>query len=120
MTLEARAKPRVIREPHALRDELAIFRRARQRVRLRVIQILQPVLEVAQEHVGCGELVHGFRGEQTALGEERQYRKRRVAAQRRIATAADQLEELNDELDLANAARTELDVVGDVAALDFD
>ena len=38
--------------PMPARDELAIVVRRRQDVRLLVVEVLQPVLEVAQEHVG--------------------------------------------------------------------
>jgi hypothetical protein len=40
-------------------------------------------------------------------------------ARRRVAAAPDQLEALRDELDLADPARTELDVAGEIAARDL-
>src|SRR6185503_19813557 len=42
---------------------------------------------------------------------------RRPDAQRRVAAAADELERLHDELDLADPARAELDVLGELAPL---
>ena len=57
--------------------------------------------------------------QELALRESGQHRERRLRAQRRLAPAADQLEHLHDEFDLAYAAGAELDVIGDVAALDF-
>jgi protoheme IX farnesyltransferase len=67
-----------------VRDELAVFRRARQRVRLRVVEVLQPMLEIAQKDVRFAQLPHCFFVEQPALGEKRQHRERRLAPQRRI------------------------------------
>ena len=117
--VERLLQPGVVAAAHRFCNQRAIGARARQRMRLLVIEVLKTVLEVAQEHVRLGELAHGVRIEQPALREERQHVERRLAPQRRIAAAADQLEELHDELDFADAAGPELDVVGDIAALDL-
>ena len=49
------------------------------------------------------------------LGE---HRERRAHGERRVAPAAHQLQRLRHELDLADAARAELDVAGELAPLD--
>ena len=84
----------------------------RQHVGLGIVDVLQGVLEVAQEHIGRREPVAG-RGRQHVLAAERGQRlQRRARAQARIAPGADDLERLRDELDLAYPAAAELDVVG--------
>ena len=103
-------------KPIALRDQQPVLGSLGQLVRLGVVEVLQPVLEPPQEHVGLGELLVRRRGEQALLREERQHRERRADLQRGIAPAADQLERLGDELDLADAARAELDLIGELAA----
>ena len=77
---------------------------------------LQAVLDRAQEQVGGFEIARRLGADPAALGERREHRQRLAAAQRRIAAAGDQLLRLHEELDLADAAAAELDVV----ALDRD
>ena len=52
-------------------------------------------------------------------GEQRQDGQQRARAQLRPAAAAHELERLHDELDLADAAGAELDVLGQILARDF-
>ena len=104
---------------HALGDELAVARGLGQRMGLRIVEILEPMLEATQEDICGGELRYGGLGELPARAERGQHLERGARAQARIAPAADQLEALRDELDLANAARPELDVAGEVAARDL-
>ena len=100
---------------HRLGDQRLVLGRARQGLRLLVVVVLQAMLEAAQEIVGRGE--RRARGlDEAALGERLQRAARRGRAQRRIAPAAHHLEELHRELDLADAARAHLDVVGLAAA----
>ena len=102
----------------AMRSRVSVVRR--QRVRLRVGEHLQAVLQAAQEQR------RRPRSSCTACGGS-SCRRRAAAApassegvcSRRIAAAADQLERLHDELDLADAAGAELDVVGELAPRDF-
>ena len=91
----------------------------RQHVRLLVLDILQPVLKAAQENVGFAQLLLGFGRDQFAVDEQFEDGKGRPDLQRRIAAAADELENLGHELDLADAAGAELDVVGHVLACHF-
>ena len=89
---------------------------ARQRVGLLVGDHLQPVLEHAQEPIGGAELVARRGADPFALGQHVEHRQRLAAAQLRMAAAGDELLGLHEELDLADAAAAELDVV----ALDRD
>src|SRR6266513_4586864 len=103
-------------ETHCPRDERTVSRLLGQLVRLRIVQVLQPVLQAPQEHVGPGELVERRGGEQLLLREQREHCERRADLQRRVAAAARELEHLRDELDLADAARPELDLIGELPA----
>ena len=80
---------------------------------------LQAVLDPAQEAIG-GQQRGGHVGvEVPRRGRRRQRRPQRRHPQRRLAAAAHQLHQLHDELDLADAAGTELDVVGQLAPRDL-
>ena len=90
----------------------SLRRVVRQRVRLLVVAILQAMLDVAQEHVGVAQLA---RAAWPAAG-----RALRAAASAgsvpRARSAGSrppriELQRLHDELDLADAAGAELDVV---------
>src|SRR5262249_53938228 len=74
------------------------------------------MLGLAQEQVGGFEI--GSRGvaDPAALGQRRQRRQGLASSQLRMPAAGDELLGLHEELDLANAAAAELDVV----ALDRD
>jgi hypothetical protein len=74
------------------------------------------VLQVAQEDIRPGKLIGGFFREKRFLLQHGECLHRGLHAQRRVAAAADQLQRLHDELDLADAARAELDVLGELAA----
>src|SRR5258706_89985 len=102
----------VIGEVHRLGDRRAMFGLARQRLGLLVVVVLQPVLEPAKEIVGPREVLRPRGLDQPALGEGAQRRAGRREAQARVAPAADHLEELHGELDLANAPGADLDIVG--------
>ena len=78
---------------------------------------LQPILQAPQEHVGRVELGHRRGRQQLRAGQQRQRLAQRGALQTPVLAAADQLERLHDEFDLADAAVTELDVVRQIAAL---
>ena len=106
-------------EAHAARQPLALALGARQAVHLLIGAHLQPVLQPAQEHVGRIQLGHRVGRQQLAPDQQRQRLAQRAVLQPPVLAAADQLERLHDELDLADAAVTELDVVGELAALHF-
>ena len=110
---------RVVGKAHRLGDQRLVGFPGGQVVGLGVVQILQAMLEPAQEHVGGGQILDRLRRQDAALGQQGQHLQRRAHLQGDVATTADELEHLGDELDLADAARAELDVVGAVAAGDF-
>ncbi len=109
---ELRGERVPVRAVHGLGDDRALLGRARQRLRLLVVVVLQPVLEAAQEGVGVAEGLHARWLHQPPLADGRERGARRCRAQARVAPAAHQLEELHRELDLADAAAADLDVVG--------
>ena len=80
-------------------------------VRLLVGHHLQPMLDAAQEDVGFAEITRDLTLDPTPRGEPAQRLQRLRHAQVRLAPAGDQLLRLHEELDLADAAAAELDVV---------
>ena len=115
MRLERVREHLVIGEIHRLGDRRLVFRHARQGLRLLVVVVLQAMLEAAQERVRVRERRGAPRVDEAARGERGERGARRGRAQRRVAAAAHELEELHAELDLADAARADLDVVGPAA-----
>ena len=85
---------------------------------LRIVEVLQRVLDAPQENIGLRELERRGLRQLLALGEHRQHGERRTHGKRGIAAAADELQRLRDELDLADAARPELHMAGELAPLD--
>jgi hypothetical protein len=88
-------------------------------VGLLILDHLQAVLEPAQEFVCLGQLLGGARVDAPGPFERGERVGGPRAAQARIAAAVDQLLGLGEELDLADAAAAELDVVarqGDLGA----
>ena len=90
-----------------------------QLVGLLVVALLQAVLDPPQESVRLAELRNGSGRQELLALEERQRLEQAPRLQARVGAAADQLVGLHDELDLADAARPELHVVAQVAALDL-
>ena len=86
---------------------------------LRVVDVLQAVFEPAQEFIRLEQLRLAVERQQAARDEQRQHLERWPDLQRRVAAAANQLEDLGHELDFADAAGAELDVVGHVLARDL-
>ena len=117
--VEFRQQRAVLGEAHAARDQRLIVGLVGQRMGLGIVEVLQAMFQIAQEAVGHGEFAHGGFAQDAALGQQVQHLQRRPDLQRLVAAAADQLEHLGDELDLADAARAELDVVGHVAPRHF-
>ena len=100
-----------ILEAGKAREALEAFAIGRQRVGLVVGDHLQTVLDLAQEQIGRLEIGARLGADPAALGERGQRRQRLAAAQLRMPAAGDQLLGLHEELDLADAAAAELDVV---------
>jgi hypothetical protein len=84
---------------------------ARQGLRLLVVDALQQVFQTAQEQIGLAQGLRVAFRQQVQLLNGAQRRQQRAGLQRRLAPAANQLEDLNDKFDFTNAARAELDVV---------
>ena len=78
---------------------------------LGVVEHLQPVLERAVGDVGVGERGGGGAVDPALVGERGQRGQRLALAQLRVAAADDELAGLGEELDLADAALAELEVV---------
>src|SRR3954453_5893151 len=89
--------------------ELGAIRR--QSLRLLVVDHLQPVLDRAQEAIRRCQIVARGGIDPAFLFELAQRGERLPSAQGGIASAGDQLLRLREELDFANAAAAELDVV---------
>ena len=119
MRVEHGKHGRPVGKPHAAGGTRLVGRVCRQHVRLLVLDVLQAVFETAQENVGLAQFIFGFALDQAAFGQQLEDRKRRTNLQRLVATTANELEDLGDELDFADAAGAELDVVGHVLACDF-
>jgi hypothetical protein len=81
-------------------------------VGLLVVQVLDAVLHLAQEDVGVGQGLGRLGLHQAAGGQLLQALERGAGADLRVLAAAHHLQQLDDELDLADAAARELDVVG--------
>ncbi|MFT4101305.1 MAG: hypothetical protein QM674_09770 [Burkholderiaceae bacterium] len=82
-----------------------------QPVGLRILLVLQRVLGPPQQRVRFAERRDLVVGQQVALAQRLQRRQRALVAQRVVAAAAHDLEQLGRELDLADAAAPQLDVV---------
>ncbi len=119
MRVEGGEKVRPVGMSHRPGDLPALLVTARQPMGLRVADVLQTVLEAAQEIVGGGQLVRALRRQQPPLDEQGEHLQRRPNLQHRLAATANQLEHLGDELDFANPARSQLDVLGHVLARHF-
>ena len=85
---------------------------------LRIVEVLQAVLDVAQEYVGASELLLRGRRQHALAAEHGERLERRANAQLRVAAGAHELQRLHDELDLADAAGPQLHVVREFAPRD--
>ena len=79
-------------------------------MRLRVVAVLQPMLDVAQEEIRLPKRRRHDRRQEVVRLERGERRERAAHAQVGLASAADDLQRLHDELDLADAAAPELHV----------
>ena len=100
-----------VRVAEEAREGLDRFPLIRQRVGLLVGDHLQAVLDLAQEAIRLGKIARGVAADPAALREIVERRQRLAPAQFGMAPARDQLLRLHEELDLADAAAAELDVV---------
>ena len=88
----------------------------RQHMGLLIVEVLDAVLDPAQEVIGLGQRFGAGLGHQPGPGQTRQRIERGARAQFGKLAAANHLQQLHDELDLADAAAPELDVVGPLGA----
>ncbi len=117
--LELRGERCPIGRPHRGCQRRAGALILRQAVHLLVRAHLQTVLEAPQMLIGRRQIRDHGRRQQARPIELRQRDGERRRLQPPVASATYELECLHDEFDLADAARTELDVVGKLALLHF-
>jgi hypothetical protein len=110
MSVKRCVKRSDIREPAGGCERGALGSVGRKHLRLLVVAVLKAVLDVAQEDVGVAQRRDRRLRQQATLGDDGKGRKRPADAQRRFAPAPYELQRLDDELDLADPARPELDV----------
>jgi len=94
------------------RDPVQVFVLRRQDVGLLIVQVLDAVLDPAQEHVGARQRIGGFGRHQAGAGHAFQRLQRGASAQFGKLPAAHHLQQLHGEFDFADAAARQLDVVG--------
>ena len=119
MHLQSRVQRCPVGFAQSLRQPRPRRRIVRQLLGLRVAQHLQPVFEQAQKTIRRDQSVAGVVGEMARIAQRAQRRLQAPFAQRGFAAAADQLQRLRQEFDLADPARAALDVLGHVLARDF-
>ena len=108
---QRRGKCGRIIEAREFRHTLQILVCRWQRLRLLVGDHLQAMLDRAQDAVGVRQVALHLGLDPAALGELHERRERLRHAQVGLAASGDQLLRLGEELDLADAAAPELDVV---------
>ena len=89
-------------------DGLGVFG---QRMGLLVRDHLQPVLDLAQKLIGCGQFLARLKRDPVAGRQNLQRVQRRAHPQFRMTAAGNQLLGLREKLDLADAAAADLDVM---------
>ncbi len=119
VAVKGRGKMLPVRKIHRQRQLRAFTVGLGQTVNLLIVQCLQMVFGTAQETVRRFQLRGGMRRQQLQLHQRRQHVQHPALAQTRFTPAAHQLERLDNELDLADTPRPELDVVLLVTALDL-
>ncbi len=105
-------------EAHQARQALAGRLVGGDGVRLQVVFHLQAVLDVAEKAVGRGELPGFILREQLVLGQLSQAGKRLGALEERLPPGLQHLQRLGYELDLADAASSELHIADHLVALE--
>src|SRR6185437_11504334 len=102
---------RGVGKAHQGRDTAQGGRILRDAVRLRIVDHLQAMLELAQELIGDGQCVARVLGNEAGGRERIERLDRTGTTQLRLASAPNELLRLREEFDLANTAAAELDVV---------
>ena len=98
------------RHSHHLGNACALCIVLRQNLRLLVIDILQAMLKIAQEHIVAIEPFGRLLINAAACGTSSKHGPRGLASKFRFAASADDLESLANEFDFPNAAASELNV----------
>ena len=109
--IECGAKSGPVGVTHRFGKELLPFGLFRQVVGLSVLPILEPVLDPAEKDVRLVERLLSLLGEDSPFGEPLQHRAGGANSQRRVASAPDQLMDLGNKFDFANAPRPQFHVV---------
>ena len=104
-------KPIGIGVPRQRRDAVKLRRIARDYMGLQIGDHLQPVLHPAQKKVGPREIVGGVARDPSAVGQSSQGFECATRAKFGVAPTGDELLGLGEELDIANAAAPEFDVM---------
>ena len=102
--------------PHGLCNQGAVCIVDGKRMGLCVFEVLQPMLEIAQKNISLAQLRFRVLLYQSLSRQRRQHFEGGSHAQAGVAPAAYELKGLRNELDLADASRTEFDVIGQFAA----
>ena len=101
-----------IGQPQCVRDPLQIGLIGGQHMGLLIVQVLDAVLHLAQKNIGLGQLERRVGRQQPRRGQALQRAERGAGAQLRKLSAPHHLQQLHDELELADAAARQLYVVG--------
>ena len=108
---QPRAERIPVGSPHPPGQPGAIKFILRQGLRLLVVDALQQVFQATQKQIGFAQPLRIPFRQQVQLFDGGQRRQQSPLLQHRFASAANQLEDLDDKLHFADAARAELDVV---------
>ena len=92
-------------------DTVELFGLGRNDVGLLVADHLQPILDAAQEQIGLGQLARGFRRNPAPDGQAIEGLDRPPCSELGMTAAGNELLGLDEELDVADAAAPELDVM---------
>ncbi len=112
MRVELRQEGAAARVAQRLRDPAQVVVVHRQHMGLLVVQVLDAVLDAAQELVGRGQRIGRLLRHQAGARQALQRIERGPRAQLGELAAAHHLQQLHGELDLADAAARQLHVVG--------
>ena len=119
MAVERCQHGRVVGEAHCLGEHGLRFGVVRQELGLRVVQVLDAVLQPAQEIVGGSEFLLRVGSHEAGLHQCVQHDQCWLLLQCGNLAATDELEHLRGEFDFADAARPQLDVVRHLATCDL-
>ncbi len=117
--IERGQKSRVIGKTHRLRNQSPVVGIFRDRLRLGIVQILQPVFQIAQEDIGIFQVIRGIFRKHVLSCQQIEYFQGGAYLEIAVAPPPDQLEDLRNELDFPDASRTQLDIVAHFAPSDL-